>query len=194
MPEYASSKKNTPDEENIQSGENLAMSGHGDMLQMIEDFIKNNKFQGKSITRYSSKCLSLLAKYMEISQGAFFMIEEDEGKTLIRFVSGYAITRQEETRDILEPGEGFPGQVAKDGKLINISDIPEGYLTIESGLGKASPSSLIIFPVKHDNKLLAVIELASFHKFTEEDEYFFMQISPNIAQQILSCETSNNKQ
>jgi putative methionine-R-sulfoxide reductase with GAF domain len=105
----------------------------------------------------------------------------------LRFLSGYACPESPENQDILEIGEGFPGQVAKDGRLINITSIPEGYMTIESGLGKSSPVSLVIFPIKSNGNVIAVIELASFHRFNREDEEFFEMISPAIAEQILKC-------
>ncbi len=155
--------------------------------QVIETFITKNIAQGNNINQYSSKLLSHLAKVKEISQGAFFISDVKDRKPVIKFLAGYATPDPELNSEILELGEGFPGQVAKDGLLINISDIPQGYLSIESGLGKSSPVSLILFPVKHNDKVLAVIELASFHKFTQEDELFFRAISPSIAEQIQKC-------
>jgi GAF domain-containing protein len=155
--------------------------------KMIDSFIVKNSFKDKNIVQYSLKLLSLLAKVKEISQGAFFISDTKDGKPVIKFLTGFATPDPENTTDIFELGEGFPGQAAKDGNLINISDIPQGYLSIESGLGKSSPVSLLIVPIKLDNKVLAVIELASFHKFTADDELFFEGISPSIAEQIQKC-------
>jgi putative methionine-R-sulfoxide reductase with GAF domain len=155
--------------------------------QMIETFIKRSTYHGKSLMQYSLNLLSSLAREKEISQGVFFIVEKKKGNPVLKFLSGYAFQNPENMEEILEFGEGFPGQVAKDGNLINISDIPEGYITIETGLGKASPVSLIIFPIKHNNNVLAVIELASFHKFTREDELFFEGISKAIGEQIINC-------
>lgn len=162
-------------------------SAEDERHKMVESFTKKSDYQGKSIMQFSLRLLSLLAKEKEISQGAFFIAGLKDGKQILRFLSGYASKNPENNEDILEFGEGFPGQVAKDGKMINISNIPEGYISIESGLGNASPSSLLIFPVKDNEKVLAVIELASFHKFTTEDELFFEEISPVIAEKINSC-------
>ncbi|HEX2976168.1 MAG TPA: GAF domain-containing protein [Bacteroidales bacterium] len=153
----------------------------------VESFILNNNFHGTSLAQYSLKCLSRIAKEKEISQAAFFIREEKDGRPVVRFIAGFATPEPEESHSILELGEGFPGQVAKDGKLMNLSEIPEGYLVIESGLGKAAPVSLILFPVKNGDDVLAVIELSSFHKFTGDDEQFFKSISPSIAEQILKC-------
>jgi hypothetical protein len=155
--------------------------------QSVDIFKKKIVTDGNNLVRFSFILLSQLAREKEVSQGAFFISDVKNGKPVLKFLTGFASPNSDNNEDILEIGEGFPGQVAKDGKLINISDIPDGYLSIESGLGKASPVSLIIFPVKHVGKVLAVIELASFHKFTKEDELFFENISPSIAEQIIKC-------
>jgi hypothetical protein len=157
--------------------------------EMVKAFIEKNTFHGKSMMQYSIKCLSLLAKEREISQGAFFIPDKVDDKPVIKFLSAFASPDPENMTDIIELGEGFPGQVAKDGNMINISDIPEGYLTIESGLGKSAPASLIVFPVKYEDKIIAVIELASFHKFTTDDELYFSEISHSIAEQLHKCIT-----
>jgi hypothetical protein len=153
--------------------------------QIVENFLNKNIYNGKSLHNYSQKLLSALAREKEISQGVFFIAETRENKPVLKFLSGFAYSDPGNNDEVFEWGEGFPGQVAKDGKLINISDIPEGYMSIESGLGNASPVSLILFPVKHNDNTLAVIELASFRKFTDDDEKFFGMIAPAIAEQLI---------
>jgi GAF domain-containing protein len=160
-------------------------------LNDVESFIRKNNYTGTSLTQYSLKCLSQIAREKEISQGAFFVADVNEGRQVIRFLSGFATPDPDGMQNILEIGEGFPGQVAKDGTLMNISDIPEGYLEIESGLGKASPVSLLIFPVKHENNVLAVIEVSSFRRFTKDDEQYFSSIAPSVAEQLLKCKNKN---
>lgn len=155
------------------------------MTRTVEHFIKTGDFAGNNLIQFSQELFSLIARQKEISQGVFFLCDTYEGMPVLRFLSGYAYQKSSETEEMLMFGEGFPGQVAKDGKLMNMTDIPEGYMSIQSGLGKASPASLIIFPIMHEGKTLAVIELASFHKFTSEDEKFFEDISPAIAEQMI---------
>lgn len=159
----------------------------GIKIDPVAKFNCANNFCNLNLAQYSSRCFSLLAKEKEISQGAFYVIEENDNTPCLRYVSGYAIPHPEEIKEVLELGEGLPGQVALTGELINISDIPSDYFMIESGLGKSTPASLVIFPVKHGNKVIAIIELSSFCRFTEEDESFFMGISYSIAEQVSKC-------
>lgn len=162
-----------------------------DITIMIEDFKRKISFMDKSLTGYSFRLLSVLAREREISQGAFFITDRKDDKKVLKFLSGFASPDPKNLVDILEFGEGFPGQVAKEGKLLKILNIPEGYLKIESGLGKALPVSLIIFPIKNMEEILAVIELASFHNFSKEDEIFFTKISDVIAEQIIKINSQN---
>lgn len=133
---------------------------------------------------YSRRMLSLLAKEQEISQGIFYIIDESENKKILRILSAYAYDSTDTGNRIFELGEGFPGQVAIDGTLINISEVPDGYVSIVSGLGSAKPASLIVFPVVYEDEVIAVVELASFHRFSEEDEDFFTKFANNVAVKI----------
>lgn len=149
----------------------------------VMEFMRRCPVNGHSILQYSMNLLSLLAKEKEISRGAFFISDMLEGRPVIRLLSSFASPDPDNNELILEYGEGLPGQVAKDARMMSISDVPEGYIIV-SGLGKASPASLIIFPVKKNEKVAAVIELASFHRFTHDDELFFNELSPYIAEEI----------
>ncbi len=161
--------------------------------QLISDaFIANCHYEGNSLVNYSFNLFSALAKEKEICQGAFFLIMNEDGRQTLKFLTGYAIPNPDNIFDILEIGEGIPGQVARDGKLTNISDIPADCFEISSGLGHARPLSLIVFPVKYNNQVIAVIELSAFHRFDKDDEKFYEMISPMIASQIMRIKRLTN--
>jgi hypothetical protein len=61
-------------------------------------------------------------------------------------------------------GEGLNGQAALEGQPLLIEDLPENYLQVSSGLGKAAPSNLYILPILKDKNCVALIELATFKK------------------------------
>jgi putative methionine-R-sulfoxide reductase with GAF domain len=67
-------------------------------------------------------------------------------------------------------GEGLAGQVAKEGKLVNLQSVPEGYIQILSGLGSSSPTNLIIIPVRSEGEIIGVVEIASFKEFSQQHE------------------------
>lgn len=141
--------------------------------------------QNDKVLKCASEWLSQFAREKEISRGAFFVTESGNGKDVIRLVSSFASPESGDEGIILEIGEGLPGQVARDGRMMVITDIPGEYF-ITSGLGKSLPVSLIVFPVKNEEKVLGVIELASFHKFSDNDMHYFTEASQSIAANIES--------
>ncbi|MBK6263658.1 GAF domain-containing protein [Marivirga sp. S37H4] len=126
--------------------------------------------QEKDVKKQAELLLSLLAKKLEASQGAIYKAGKEEKKNIISLFASYAFVLPESQTISYEFGEGLAGQVAKEKKLINISDVPKGYINILSGLGEAKPSYLIICPIMKDSQLLGVAEIASFKKFSTHDE------------------------
>ncbi|MDP4267333.1 MAG: GAF domain-containing protein [Bacteroidota bacterium] len=124
----------------------------------------------KQINTFTAKLLSSLANEIEASQGAFFVASKKNDINILRLVSGYAYHLPESSVIEFEFGEGLSGQVAKEGKPVNIKNVPDNYINIISGLGHSSPKNLYICPVKIDDKILGVVELASFKEFTSEQQ------------------------
>ena len=123
------------------------------------------------IAKYGETLLANIAKTVEIVQGQLYL--KDLQTEVFRFRAGYAFF-SETTPPEYREGETLAGQVAKNQKLINIDNIPEGYITILSGLGKGSPKHLIIAPIiSPDNKTIGIMELASFKPFGIEHEELF---------------------
>jgi hypothetical protein len=88
-------------------------------------------------------------------------------------------------------GEGLAGQAALERKRILIRDAPAGYLTVGSGLGEASPVSLVVLPITFEGRVLAVLELASLHHFDDEQLAFFDQFVPTIGVTINTIMTNS---
>lgn len=147
---------------------------------LVDDFMSNFVFPIDNPERLAQSILSGLAKHFEILQGIFLEVDETDEILTLRYLGGYACAARNVEDYVFQLGEGLPGQVAVDRKLLNLSSVPDGYLSVRTGLGEANPNSLIVFPIQYGDKLWGVIELASFHSFTEEDETFFIQLSNEI--------------
>jgi GAF domain-containing protein len=124
------------------------------------------------------KVLSSICDEMEACQGAIFQTKQTDQKRFVEMCASFAYFVAESKTISYEFGEGLTGQVAKEGKAINISTVPDGYVTIISGLGNSSPKHLIISPVKSEIGVVGVIEVASFKPFTKTDEEFLNELSP----------------
>jgi putative methionine-R-sulfoxide reductase with GAF domain len=122
-----------------------------------------------------------LAKETNCTQGAFYVAT---GSTL-KFIEGYAFHLTENENLDIEIGEGITGQVGKDGKYINITNVPNGYLTVLSGLGTSSPTNLLVYPFQKNGKVIAVIELASFAVIEGEQIAALSKLNDILTEQII---------
>lgn len=130
------------------------------------------------------KVLTKFCNELQACQGAIFLSKVEDQKRVLELSACYAYFFGESKVITYEFGEGLAGQVAKEGKLVNIKSIPQGYITILSGLGNSSPRNLIIAPFKLENDVIGVIEIASFQEFSLSDEEFVEGVSSLIAKQL----------
>lgn len=123
---------------------------------------------------YIDKLLTNISKNVEIAQGIVFL--RDENDDLFKVAGKYAYFSEEPPKDFAE-GETLSGQVAKNQQLINIDDIPEGYVQVISGLGTGYPNHLLIVPAIHKNKTIGIIEIASFKLLDKNFENLIQNVA-----------------
>lgn len=133
---------------------------------------------------FFEKALSTACKELEASQAAVYVATVRDDKRMIQLVSGYALSLPESQTLVYEFGEGLAGQVAREGTRINISNVPQGYITVLSGLGSASPNALIIIPVQLEGKVVGVLEVASFREFSAADENYLQALAGLLAERL----------
>lgn len=121
--------------------------------------------------------LNQLCQLLQASIGALFVSKEINSRKYIEFMLGFAFQLPESKTLLYEYGEGISGQVAKSGKEVVISKVPEGYITIVSGLGKVTPKYMLALPIFRNQILVGVLEIASFTPFST--------IHVNIAKEIV---------
>jgi hypothetical protein len=112
--------------------------------------------------------LKTLSRELEIMSGVYY--SEDKGA--FRAVSTYAMTSLSEPYTF-KTGEGLTGQAARNQQTMVLTRLPEEYLEVFSGLGKAAPSYLAIVPFVHRGKTIAVLECAGYRYEPEEIENMF---------------------
>ena len=121
-----------------------------------QDWLKSNlaKFtqmlQGqKDLNTVTKRILSELAQVVTAHYGAFYILtQNDETQSpKLKLFSAYAFKEDKNTQREFSIGEGLVGQCAFEKERILLSNVPQGYIRISSGLGKSKPSNLIILPV-----------------------------------------------
>jgi HAMP domain-containing protein/signal transduction histidine kinase/DNA-binding response OmpR family regulator len=154
-----------------------------------QDWLKSNlaKFgqmlQGqKDLKTVTARILSELAQVVTAHYGAFYILkqEEDSQTTMLSLFAAYGYKSEKNIPTEFAIGESLVGQVALEKERIILSNVPDNYIKISSGLGRAKPANLIILPVLFENKVKAVIELASLDEFSETHLDFLSQLTESI--------------
>ena len=99
---------------------------------------------------------------------------------MLDLVASYAFTERKNISNRFRMREGLVGQCAFEKKRILLTHVPGDYITISSALGEAPPLNIIVLPVLFEQEVKAVIELASFSRFTETHQSFLDQLTESI--------------
>ncbi len=148
------------------------------------DLVKNSLASAKTEKEILQIGLQIVCKQLDAGQGAIYAVVEDDGKRKVELKSGYALSMGESTIVRYEFGEGLIGQSASNAKTLYVDDVPEGYIRIVSGLGSASPTFLLIVPIKNQDKVLGIIEIASFANISEDQRRFTEESANLIGEKI----------
>lgn len=148
---------------------------HG--FNYFNDLIKVNN---KELRELSTDIIKQLINYTKSNLGSIFLLEERDGNIIMKQKACYAYERQKKATAEFEPGEGLVGQCWRDGDFIFMTDIPQNYIRITSGLGSANPKALLIVPILFEDKVLGIIELASFYEYQPYEIEFVQQLAEKL--------------
>ncbi len=132
-----------------------------------------------SIDELTYVTISNLVNYVDAVQGGFFIFNQVKGLEYLELAAFYSYNRKIYKRKIIKLGNGLVGTCALERKTIHM-EIPDNYLEISSGLGKASPKYIVLSPLIYNGKMMGVLEIASLNKFTDLQMDFISKISENI--------------
>lgn len=157
-------------------------------LASIGEILRNND---DNLSELCDKVIEKLVGYMKANQGGMFIIKKDDGDVdYLELMASRAYERKKYQEKRIEIGHGLVGQCAIERKRIYMTDVPEGYLSITSGLGLANPKSLLIVPLKTNEEIVGVIEMASFQDFDQTDIEFLEKVGESIASTVISAQTN----
>ncbi len=154
------------------------------VINSEQDWLKTNlaRFTGlmqgqKDITEVANLVLSELASTLDIKHGVFYLNDTEASEAVLNLVASYAYTERKHLSKAYRISEGLVGQCAFEKKRITLTNVPTDYVKISSGLGEATPLSVVVFPVIFEGQMKGVVELATFNSFTEIQLTFVDQLA-----------------
>ncbi len=141
------------------------------VLEIIEDLLPDAKGL-KSIESFAERILKNIASKFHMVQGLCYQ----ESKGSFKVIAKYAFTG-ENPPETFKLGETLGGQAATNQEIMLVSDIPESYFNVESGLGRSYPKHLLFVPVIHKKKTVALFEMAYFVSLDEQTLSVFSELT-----------------
>jgi len=142
--------------------------GLSDLSQLIREHQNN-------IQELTYRAVTFIVNYVQVQQASLFVLERDgNDEQFLNLSACYAFNRKKRLEKRVNVGEGLVGQVYLERQTVVLKKVPHGYTTITSGLGDATPSYLIVVPMKYNEVVAAVLELAGF-RILEDHEVAFLE-------------------
>jgi signal transduction histidine kinase len=164
-----------------------------------QDWLKTNlerftrMLQGqRDLATVSTLILSELAPLVSAQHGVFYTLAtlEEGGEQVLRYEAGYGYKERKHLANHFHLGEGLVGQCALEKERILLTDVPGDYVRINSGLGESAPLNIIVLPILFEGSVRAVVELASFSRFSVTHQAFLDQLTESIGLVLNTIETN----
>jgi PAS domain-containing protein len=156
---------------------NQGLSEFGELIRKYQD-------DSQKLAEY---VISKLVNHLGAKQGGFFMVNnEDENDVHLQMMACYAYERKKHMHKRIDIGEGMIGQCFLEAETIHLTELPDNYVYISSGLGDSCPKSILIIPLKANDEMQGIIELASLKSFQDFEIEFAEKLGESLASSIVS--------
>ncbi|HBG86298.1 MAG TPA: histidine kinase [Marinilabiliaceae bacterium] len=153
----------------------------GEILRKSNDNLEELSYE---ITRY-------LVSYLKVNQGGVYLLNETKnGEKYFELTACIAFDRRKYADKIINWSEGLIGRCGLEKETILLTDVPDNYINITSGLGEANPGTILIVPLKTNDELYGVIELAAFQVLQPFEVELVEKSAESIASTIATVKTN----
>ena len=180
--------------------DSLIKAAKEEEIQKIEDEKRNWATRGLAhfgeilrennddVKKFSYNFIKNLVKYVDVAQGAFFIINDDDEKEIFyELHAAIAYGRKKNIKKQVLPGEDLVGRAAQEQKTLYIKNVPDDYVSITTGISTdKNPRNVLIVPLNLNDYIYGVIELVSFNEFKPYQIDFIENVAESIASTIAS--------
>lgn len=138
----------------------------------------------------ANSILNELISFVGVQQGIIFIHNQNSEDPRLEIAGSYACDSKILDKKYFLETEGYVGACYTDNSIKVISDLPDGYITLESGFGSVSPKYLLDIPISFDILKVGVLELASLNKIEDYKINFLKKLCENLAS-IISANLAN---
>ncbi len=158
-------------------------------LAKINELIRNNNHD---IDKLCHNLIKEIVLAIDANQGGVFLLNEtDTFDVRYDLAAAFAYNRHKLMKKSFAVGEGLLGACVAEKEQVYLTQLPNEYLQITSGLGGANPNNLFIVPFIHENKVLGVIELASFKLMEDYQRELVLKVAESVASAISFAQTNS---
>lgn len=148
-------------------------------LTQFVDILRSND---DNIAALGDKIIAALVKYTHSNQGGLYILnDDDEQNKYLELVSLFAFNTKKFEAQRVKLGEGILGQTFLEKETTLMTEIPQDFVRITSGLGEAGPKAILMVPLKVDQNVYGIVELASFNDYEQHEIAFVEKLGETIA-------------
>ncbi|MEM9494214.1 MAG: GAF domain-containing protein, partial [Myxococcota bacterium] len=119
----------------------------------------------------AARVISEISTYLDAQIGAFYCVDDgdcmdDGAEPTFVLLGSYAYSQRKNLSNRFALGEGLVGQAALEKKQILLSNVPDDYVTIISGLGERVPRFICVSPLSHEDEVKGVIEIGTLSEMS----------------------------
>ncbi len=174
----------------------IALLAMRDSLRKIDEESERRRWFNEGITKFNDilrvnfdnyedfayEVIHELVKYLDMVQGGFFSLEKKSktGEEVLRLSACHAYDRRRFEEKEVSLDDGLLAQAVVEKDAIYLTEIPEHYAEISSGLGGAVPTVILIVPLLNEKEVFGALELASFQKLPPHKIDFVKKIAETV--------------
>lgn len=164
------------EEDRIRNWSSEGLNRFGEIFRAEQDHLRS----------LSQKVIDALVEYLEANQGVIYILRKGdlEEPDYLEAVAAYAWGFQQLVEERFLLNEGPVGAAVYANRVIYMTDLPDDYVRIKSGLGDAQPRNILITPLRVNEEVIGAIEIASFRLIKEHEVAFMEQLGRNLASTI----------